>query len=115
MDWFEVNHMKANASKFQSISIGTNKNYECKVKVKGTEINECNSCVKLVGVYIHKLLDFNKHILEICIKAGRQLNVLKRLYSKLNVECRLNISRCFVLSHFNYCPIVWHFCGQQNT
>ena len=73
MDWFAVNHMKANPSKFQTISIGTNKNYECKVKVKGTEINECNSCVKQVVVYIDKLLDFSKHISEICIKAGRQL------------------------------------------
>ena len=35
--------------------------------------------------------------------------------SNLNIECRLNIFRCFVQSHFNYCPIVWHFCGQQNT
>ena len=43
MDWFEVNHMKAHPSKFQNISIGTNKYYECKVKVKGTEINDCNS------------------------------------------------------------------------
>ena len=54
--------MKANPSKFQSISIGTNKNYGCKVTVKGTEINECNSCVKPVGVYIDKLLDFKTYI-----------------------------------------------------
>ena len=60
-------------------------------------------------------MDFDKHIKQICIKAGRQLNVLKRLSSQLSTENKLCIFRCFVLSHFNYCPIIWHFCSKQNT
>ncbi len=23
--------------------------------------------------------------------------------------------RSYILSNFNYCPIVWHFCGIQNS
>ena len=25
------------------------------------------------------------------------------------------IFRAFIMSHFNYCPLVWHFCGATNT
>ena len=25
------------------------------------------------------------------------------------------IFRAFIISHFNYCPLVWHFCGATNT
>ena len=25
------------------------------------------------------------------------------------------IFRCFLLSHFNYCALPWHFCGMKNT
>jgi ribonuclease P/MRP protein subunit RPP40 len=115
LEWFKLNHMKANPSKFQTISVGADKNSKLSVTINNTDIKECDECVKLVGVYIDKQLNFTKHIKEICIKAGRQLNVLKRLSSKLDKESRLCIFRCFVLSHFNYCPIAWHFCSKANT
>ena len=28
---------------------------------------------------------------------------------------KLNIYYSFILSNFNYCPVVWHFCGETNT
>ncbi len=28
---------------------------------------------------------------------------------------RQNIYNTFILSNFNYCPIIWHFCGQAFT
>ena len=28
---------------------------------------------------------------------------------------RLTIYFSFIMSNFNYCPIVWHFCGETNT
>jgi hypothetical protein len=28
---------------------------------------------------------------------------------------KLTIYYSFILSNFNYCPLVWHFCGESNT
>ncbi len=39
---------------------------------------EQEDCVKLLGVNIDKKLDFKFHISEVCRKAGRQLNALRR-------------------------------------
>ena len=52
---------------------------------------------------------------SICRKAARQLNVLRRLSSLLDQESRMAIFRAFIVSNFNYCPLVWHFCGKTNT
>jgi hypothetical protein len=41
--------------------------------------------VKLLGVTIDYELKFNSHITNICRKASRQLNVLKRMGKYLNV------------------------------
>ena len=80
----------------------------------GNEI-KCEEEVKLLGVTINYQLKFDKHISEICKKASRQLNVLKRLGKHLTKLGRLTIYYSFVMSNFNYCPVVWHFCGEVNT
>ena len=28
---------------------------------------------------------------------------------------RLTIYHTYIISNFNYCPVVWHFCGESNT
>ena len=43
------------------------------------------------------------------------MNVLQRLARYLDQDSRMAIFRCFILSHFNYCALVWHFCGATNT
>ena len=49
------------------------------------------------------------------MKASKQINVLGRLAHLLNTESRMCIFRSFVLCHFSYCSLVWHFCGMHNT
>ena len=71
--------------------------------------------VKLIGVHLERHLDFNKQIKQLCRKAACQLNVLQRLARHLDQEGRMAIFRAFIVSHFNYCPLVWHFCGATNT
>ena len=50
-----------------------------------------------------------------CKKASRQLNVLNRIGRNLCRLGKLNIYYSFIMSNFNYCPLVWHFCGEVNT
>ena len=96
------------------LTVGLDTKSDFKICIDDTEINN-DVCIKLVGVHIDNQLNFNKHIQEICIKAGRQLNALKRLSQKLTTDSKLCIFRSFILSHFNYCPIVWHICSKYNT
>ena len=44
-----------------------------------------------------------------------KLNVLKRMGKYLNRLGKLTIYHSFILSNFNYCPVIWHFCSEANT
>ena len=79
IQWFNINQMKVNPSKFQTISFGkrgirdiTNFTFE------NTTIH-CENSVVLLGIEIDHSLTFNTHIANICKKSARQLAVLKRL------------------------------------
>ena len=78
-------------------------------------IIHCEDHVKLLGVTIDLKLSFDLHISNVCKKASRQLNVLKRIGRNLCGLGKLNIYHSFIMSNFNFFPLVWHFCGEVNT
>ena len=55
------------------------------------------------------------HIAVLSNKAGRQINALSRLSNVLNVDTKLLILQSFILSHFMYCCIIFHFCSIIDT
>ena len=69
----------------------------------------------MLGVNIEIELNFNHHIALSCNKADRQINDLSRLSNVLNVDTKILISQSFMLSHFMYCCIIWHFCSISDT
>ena len=71
--------------------------------------------VNLLGLAITNKLNFHQYISELCRKAGGSLNALKRFRKYISAEDRKMVTHAYVLSHFNYCPIVWHFCGKGDT
>ena len=107
MAWFKDNGLKANPDKFQSMLLGTEEN--CAFEFQNTNLENCN-VIKLLGVNVDRNLDFSYHIDQMCIKASRQLNALKRLRKSLPIDVRLLIYKTFILCHFNFCPLAWHFC-----
>lgn len=109
VSWFASNIMQANPDKFQAIAIG-NKTHQQNIgfDLNGSKIN-CDDEVKLLEITIDFKLDFNKNISNICKKAARQLNVLKRIGSKLSRLAKLTIYHSFILSNLSYCPLTWHF------
>ena len=64
---------------------------------------------KLLGIIIDKNLNFNDHVLMICLKAGRKLTALGRISKYLNLDKRKVLFKAFIQSQFAYCPIVWMF------
>ena len=70
---------------------------------------------KLLGVYIDDKLKFHEHVSHICKQAAKQISALRRFSNILNEKEKLQIFNVFILANFNYCPLVWHLCGQTDT
>ncbi len=107
-----TNGMQSNPAKFQSISLG--KTPQCNVAVDDVFIQSV-PFIRLLGVSIDSDLKFNNHVSNICQKAGRNLNALKRVAKTLPTNVKLMLYKTYISSHLNFCPLVWHFCGESNT
>ena len=109
--------MQANPSKFQSFVIGKGNITSFTIlPADNTPVEiECQKSVNLLDVTFDSDFSFNSHVKDICSKASRQINVLYRLANVLDEESRLCVLKCFISCHFNYCPLIWHFCGAKNT
>ena len=70
--------------------------------------------MKVLGIDIDDKLTFDGHISNMCIKAGRQLNVLQRLRGSLDQDSRMAIYKSFIMSNFNYCPLIWMFTSKTS-
>ena len=92
--------MQANPSKFQAIFAKIKE--EITISIANTNI-VIEPVVLLLGVSIDNILSFDSHISNICLKAGRQLNVLRRLAHALDIPSKLAIYKSFIVSNFNYC------------
>ena len=113
--WFSNNKMQANPEKFQAIALGSKTHDANVVFHLDNAVINCDDEVKLLGVTLDFKLNFHSHITNICKKAARQLNVLKRIGNHLNRLGKLTIYHSFIMSNFSYCPLTWHFCSEQNT
>ena len=98
-----------NPNKFQAILLNKSKSTHVKATMNiGNEEIESPSEVKHLVIEIYDKLDFNNHINTICRSAANQLNALIRLRRFLGIEERKALAHSFVLSNFNYCPLVIH-------
>ncbi len=117
LHWFRINFMEANPSKLQFMllkSITSNVPLPDFIEIESQQI-ERSSNVKLLGITVDDKLKFDIHINALCKKAVCQINVLYRFTGIFNVQEREKIYNTFILANFNYCPIVWHFCGKVST
>ena len=106
----KTNDMIANPNKFKAIvltkiyhnTVGT------RLQSSGSTIPSSNE-IDLLGVTIDTKLSFDSHITKICHKESRQLNALKRLGFHIPLDTRKILANSFIISNFNYCPLVWYF------
>ena len=106
--------MQANPDKFQAIAIGKHTHdLNLSFNINNSVIT-CEDVVKLLGIDIDFKLNFNVHIKNLCKKASQQVNVLYRIGKFLTKLNKLTILHTFILSNFNFCPLVWHFCSAAN-
>lgn len=112
VNWFAVNGMQANASKFDFIVFG-GKCDRLNLTLEDGTVLEQNDYVTLLGVTLDDKLDYTRHISNICKKAAWQLCALGRLSKYLSVDAKMTIFRSFIVSNLSYCKLVWHFCNKK--
>ena len=71
--------------------------------------------VKLLGVTIDRLLNFNEHIKHICNAANNKTNALLRIRRFIDIPKARALCYAYILSHFNYCPVIWMFCSKASN
>ena len=110
LDWRENNDMIVNPDKFDTIILTKDRmdNTGIEITVNDTIIKS-NEKVDLLGLTSDDKLSFETHVSAICKKASGQLNALKRLSPHLTYKSHKAAVDAFILSNFNYCPLVWFF------
>ena len=114
--WFGSNMMKANPDKFQVMFLCPPRSVDPfrDVFIVSDISIKRKPFAKLLGITIDDKLNFDKHVNTLCIKAARQLNALIRIQKLISIEQRKLIYNSFILSNFNYCPLIWHFCSKKS-
>ena len=112
-NWFNSNSMVANPSKFKLIFPGT-VNASIAIKVGKFVFNSVET-VKLLGMNIDSKLSFVPHVKELCKKSNQKIRALKRIRHLISREKAELLVNAYILSPFNYCPLIWIFCGKEGN
>ena len=110
-----MNKMIVNPEKFQAIVFNkkrsdlTNTNFQV-----DNQVIKSVSSVELLGIQIDGKLNFNLHISKICKSAANQLNSLIRLKQFLSFHTKEFLINSYIISNFNYCPLVRMFSSTQS-
>ena len=110
LDWFRDNFMTLNEGKCNLLVCGHK--HECMfANIGSTQIWEEYSA-KLLGIHIDRDLSFQNHVRILCKSAGRKISMMARIAKYLSVSKRKILMKTFFESLFNYCPLIWMFCGR---
>ena len=71
--------------------------------------------VKLLGVIIDSKLRFNEHVKIICQKTNNKFKAFSWVVRYLEPQKASLIYNSFILTNFNYCPLIWMFCGKTTN
>ena len=61
------------------------------------------------------MLSFKEHVAYVNKKVGRGINALAGVSRCLEYDSKMCILQAFVLCFYNYCPVVWHFIGMEDS
>ena len=112
--WFKDNGMAPNLTKFVAFAMGFSPNILGMTIMLNDVSIESVLNINILGVNFDHKLNFDDHVSTLCKKASKQVSVLQRLSYFLDLESRKTIYRTFILSNFNYCPVVWVFTSKKS-
>ena len=101
--------MKANPDKCHLL---VTTNTLTSVNINGFQITNSNE-EKLLGIKVDSKLSFENHVSSLSKKASQKLHALTRIVNYMNLSKRKALMKTFVISQFNYCPLVWMFHSRK--
>ena len=101
--------MKLNGDKCHLMVFGDKSN-DVTLNIGSITIKESTE-EKLLGVILDK--NFKQQVKSICKKASQKLHALSIISCFLDTDQLKRIMKAFILSQFNYCPLVWMFCDRN--
>ena len=101
--------MKANPNKC-NLLVATNG--LTSVNMKGFQTTN-NTKDKSLGIKFDSKLYFENHVSSLCKKVSQKLHALSRIVNYMNLSKRKTVMKTFVISQFNYCPLVWMFHSRK--
>ena len=108
-----MNKMIVNPDTFQAIrSALTSQVQTCD---KYYQLIKSVSSVELLRIQIDDNLNFNVHISKVCKSVANQLNALIGLKQFLSFHAKEVLINSYIISNFNYCPLVWMFSSAQSV
>ena len=110
-----MNKMIVNPDKYQAIVLNKKRSNLTKTNFHVyNQVIKLVSSVELLGIQIDDKLNFNLHISKICKSAANQLNALIRLKQFLSFHTKEVLINSYIISNFNYSPLVWMFSSTQS-
>ena len=109
--------MSLNQDKSQILIIerrGNRRNGIAEINIRNKAICETNKG-KLLGITFDSNINMNDHIKLICKKASSKLYALARISKYLDEHKRKMLMKSFIISKFNYCPIIWMYCQRKSN
>ena len=95
------------STNFQVKFLGLKQNQEFLLEI-GNIIVKATRSVKLLGTTVDDELKFEKHVKILCQKVCKKVSVLSRVAAPYMDEKKREILyHTFILSNFNYCPLIW--------
>ena len=85
IEWFANNYMKLNEDKCHFMVFGVKTDQESRIKIGNCTVKNSQE-EKLLGVLIDANLSFEKHVSNICRKAGYKLFALSRMSAYLGTD-----------------------------
>lgn len=111
--WCLYNYMDVNPNKFQTLVLDRKRDTSFSLSVQNNIILP-NKYVNVLGVTLDNCLKLDVHVTNICKKASRQINALRRIRRFLNEKSRILVYKSFIASNFNYCPLSYIFCDKKS-
>ena len=115
--WFKSNGMLLNGDKCQFLLIESSRatrSDTAKIKIGDNYIEESKKG-KLLGINFDNNLTMDDHIKCLCKQASNKLYALARISPFLNEHKRKILMKSFILSQFNYCPLIWMYCKRKSN
>ena len=112
LNWFRLNSMVVNPSKFQIIFLGSNiDNSKITFVIENKRVKS-RSDVKLLGITIDDKLLFTTHIENLCSTESNRFRALASIRKFISFDPAKRLSQSYVLSTFTYYPLIWMYCSK---